>query len=107
MHLRRCIYKKTGYEKGVMMRSNSDSNCMLLDHLDKLHTTDMGVERIKRNLSLEIDDVVDWCKEYIKSSTSLITRKGKNWYIQTDKCIITVNAYSYTIITAHKSKAIN
>lgn len=89
------------------MGSNSDSNCILLDHLDKLHTTDRGVERIRRNLSLETDDVVGWCKDHIKSCTSSVTRKGKNWYIHTDKCIITVNAYSYTIITVHKSEAIN
>ena len=86
------------------MRSNDDSNCILLNNLDKLHTTDMGVERIKRNLSLETDDIVDWCREHIKSFANSITRKGKNWYVDTDKCIITVNAYSYTIITAHKSK---
>lgn len=34
----------------------------------------------------------------------IIERRGKNWYISTDNCIITVNAYSYTIITAHKKK---
>ena len=31
-----------------------------------------------------------------------IIRKGKNWYINSDNYVITVNAYSYTIITAHK-----
>ena len=30
-----------------------------------------------------------------------ISRKGKNYYIEADGCIITVNASSYTIITAH------
>ena len=33
-----------------------------------------------------------------------IGRQGKNWYAQIDGCIITVNASSYTIITAHKEK---
>ena len=33
-----------------------------------------------------------------------IIRKGKNWYVSIDDIIITVNAYSYTIITAHKQK---
>ena len=37
---------------------------------------------------------------------NLIIRKGKNWYVSIDDIIITVNAYSYTIITAHKEKAI-
>lgn len=76
----------------------------LLENLDKLHTTKLGLVRIKRNLSLDIDDVVEWCKDKIHSDNAVITRKGKNWYINVDDCIITVNAYSYTIITAHKKK---
>lgn len=31
-------------------------------------------------------------------------QKGQNWYVDIDGCEITVNAYSYTIITAHKIK---
>lgn len=76
----------------------------LLDNIDKIHTTELGVIRIKRNLSLADEDVVEWCKEKIKQSNADITRNGKNWYIKVDGCIITVNAYSYTIITAHKEK---
>ena len=41
--------------------------------------------------------------KYILQFTS-ITRKGKNWYITVEGCIITVNAHSFTIITAHKEK---
>lgn len=77
---------------------------ILLDNLDRIHTTEMGIDRIKRNLNLNVDDVVIWCVDKIKDSNCQITRKGKNWYAQTDNCIITVNAYSYTIITAHKIK---
>ncbi|MGN0350067.1 MAG: DUF3781 domain-containing protein [Roseburia sp.] len=76
----------------------------LLENLDKLHTTELGVVRIKKNLSLDTDNVIDWCRAKIESSNAAITRKGKNWYINVDGCIITVNAYSYTIITAHKEK---
>ena len=76
----------------------------LLDNLDKLHTTELGIVRIKRNLSLDTDDVVGWCRDKIKSDNAVITRNGKNWYINIDACIITVNAHSYTIITAHKEK---
>ncbi|MBY2478829.1 DUF3781 domain-containing protein [Clostridioides difficile] len=76
----------------------------LLRNLDKLHTTELGVVRIKKNLSLETNDVVNWCKIKIESPNAVINRKGKNWYISVDDCIITVNAYSYTIITAHKEK---
>ena len=76
----------------------------LLNKLDKLHTTELGVIRIKKNLSLDTDDVVGWCREKVNSDNSVITRNGKNWYVHIDACIITVNAHSYTIITAHKEK---
>ncbi len=76
----------------------------LLLNLDKLHTTDLGVMRIRRNLSLDTDDVVGWCKSKIQNPNSSIIRTGKNWYIDMDNYTITVNAYSYTIITAHMIK---
>ncbi len=76
----------------------------LLNNLDKLHTTELGIERIKRNLSLDTDDVVGWCKTKINSANAVIIRSGKNWYVNIDSCILTVNAYSYTIITAHREK---
>lgn len=74
----------------------------LILNIDKLHTTEMGVERIKRNLSIDVDNVVDWCKERILDCDTVIERRGKNWYARANGCIITVNAHSYTIITAHK-----
>ena len=69
-----------------------------------LHTTELGVMRIRRNLSLDVEDVVGWCKTKIASNAAVITRNGKNWYVTIDNCIITINAYSYTIITAHRVK---
>ena len=76
----------------------------LQNNLDKLHTTELGVVRIKRNLSLDTDNVVKWCKDKISSANAIISKKGKNWYINVDDIILTVNAHSYTIITAHKEK---
>lgn len=71
----------------------------------KLHTTVMGVDRIKRNLGLASDDVVTWCKEAILSQTGpeSIRRQGKNWYVECDGVVLTINAHSHTIITAHKA----
>ena len=34
----------------------------LLDNLEKLHTTELGAGRIKKNLRLEVDDIVEWCR---------------------------------------------
>ena len=76
----------------------------LLENLDRLQTTELGFIRIKKNLSLNVENVIEWCKEKISLSNAKIIRKGKNWYITIDNCIITVNAYSYTVITAHKVK---
>lgn len=73
----------------------------LIKNITKLHTTAMGVERIKRNLGIDVDDVVEWCAEKILDDRACIERKGKNWYVTIDGRIITVNAHSYTIITAH------
>lgn len=76
----------------------------LLINVNKLHTTESGRVRLKKNLSLDTDRVVEWCKDKISSPHAVITRKGKNWYIRVDDCILTVNAYSYTVITAHREK---
>ena len=75
----------------------------LLTNLNKIHTTDLGIIRIKKNLDLETNDVVGWCKNKIKNAEKII-KNGKNWYIYKGNAIITVNANSYTIITVHKNK---
>ena len=73
----------------------------LLANINKLHTTKLGIDRIKRNLGLETDNIVEWSKQAIMQSDKII-KTGKNWYIKTDNAVITVNTNSYTIITAHK-----
>lgn len=76
----------------------------LLNNLDKVHTTEMGVDRIKRNIGVDVEDIVEYCIDKIKQDTAVIERRGKNYYVIVDGIIITVNASSYTIITAHKEK---
>ena len=79
-------------------------NANLLSNLDKLRTTELGIVRIKRNLELaDSTDVVAWCMREIETANDIV-RRGKNWYARTDKATITVNAHSFTIITAHKNK---
>ena len=76
----------------------------LLDNSDKVHTTEMGVDRIKRNIGVDVEDIVKYCIDKIKQENAVIEREGKNYYVTVDGIIITVNASSYTIITAHKEK---
>jgi len=112
------IINKTDLIKKTFLKERLTKNreCLLFDiiggatymandlivNLDKLHTTEMGIDRIKRNLQISVEDVVKYCYDKILNDTAIIERKGKNWYIIVDNCKITVNAYSYTIITAHK-----
>ena len=81
-------------------------NNELIEQIERIHTTPLGVERIRRNLRLDDEvDVVAWCKEKCLSSQAQINRQGKNWYVEVENSRITINAYSYTIITAHLKKA--
>jgi len=73
----------------------------LLGNLDKIHTTELGMIRIKKNLNLDVEDIIAWCRDKIKKADDIV-RKGKNWYVAIDDSIITINANRFTIITAHK-----
>ena len=73
----------------------------LLENVDKIHTTEMGVSRIQRNLGIA-DEPVSYCISKLKKKASVVKKEGKNYYVDVDDCIITINSSSYTIITAHK-----
>ena len=75
----------------------------LLLNIDRIHTTELGIKRIQRNLSIN-DDVVNYCKNKIIDKECYIYKQGKNWYCKIDNMIITINSSSYTIITAHINK---
>ena len=77
---------------------------ILLDNISKVHTTEMGIERVKKNLKLNTNDVVEFCKNKILDKNCNIYKQGKNWYCEIDNIKITINSYSYTIITAHLIK---
>lgn len=50
---------------------------ILLSNIDKIHTTGMGVDRIKKYLKLDIDDVVEFCKNKILDKNCDIISKVK------------------------------
>ncbi len=75
----------------------------LLKNIDKIHTTEMGILRIKKNLNID-GDVVQYCKDKIVNESCVIYKRGKNFYCEIGAIIITINSYSYTIITAHVIK---
>ena len=77
------------------------SKDILIQNIKKVHTTERGIGRIQKNLGIS-DDAVKYCISKILQDNSEVTKKGKNFYVDVDDCIITVNSSSYTIITAHK-----
>lgn len=78
-----------------------NANIVLLENLDNLHTTELGAERIQKNLKINVEDVVQFCREIISDENCRIYKQGKNWYCELGNIELTVNSYSYTIITAH------
>ncbi len=87
----------------------------LIQNIDKIHTTQNGVMRIIKNTGLfehfyqksrenAHDKIIDFCRQIIKNNTSKITIRGKNYYVEFDNIIWTINRHSFTIITAHKIK---
>ena len=72
----------------------------LLFNIDKVHTTELGVERIRNNLKID-GNVIDYCKTIILDKKCKIMKSGKNYYCEKNNILITINKYSFTIITAH------
>lgn len=74
---------------------------VLIENIDKIHTTEMGIGRIQKNLGIE-EEPVSYCISKLKQENSVVTKEGKNYYVEVDDCIITINSSSFTIITCHK-----
>lgn len=98
------IRKSNDKQSNMVNDLRMEDKKVLLNNIELVHTTEMGVERIKRNLKLETNDVVEYCRQKISNNSCNIYRQGKNWYCEIEDVKITVNAYSYTIITAHYFK---
>ena len=75
---------------------------ILMKNIDKIHTTEMGIGRIQKNLGID-EEPVSYCINKLQKENSKVSKKGKNYYIEVDDCIITINSSSFTIITAHKN----
>lgn len=76
----------------------------LLNNKNKIHTTELGVGRIKNNLDLSTDDVVAYCNSILENPESSVIKKGKNYYLTLKNTEITINSSSFTLITAHLKK---
>lgn len=61
---------------------------ILLDNINKVHTTEMGINRIIKNLKLNTNDVVEYCKNKVLDKNCNIYKQGKNWYCEIENIII-------------------
>ena len=90
-----------------MPRPTTKTELLTATNFDSLHTTELGAERVRRNLGLHDGaDVVLWCKEAARQA-DIITGHGKNWYVYKNGTVITINKRSNTIITAHRESMLN
>lgn len=97
------IFKDEEEFEKFISKYDMDSDILLLN-IDKIHTTLLGEERIRKNINIDNNNVVDYLKSKIVSKKCKRYKKGKNWYCEIDNIIITINSCSYTIITAHLTK---
>ena len=65
--------------------------------IDRVHTIKMGIDRIKKNLKLDTNDVVGYCKNVIIDKNRNIYKQGNNWYCEINDIKITINSYSYNL----------
>jgi hypothetical protein len=66
---------------------------MGVNWVEQVHTTELGEQRIKRNLGLDTDDVIAWCKRAILAADrDSIIRNGKNWYVYGKGFVLTVKS---------------
>ena len=73
--------------------------------VQSLHAAGLGALRIKRNLNLETDDVVAGPRAVVAATLpDSVIQRGKNYYIYGSDFVLTTNAHSNTVITAHKLK---
>ena len=73
---------------------------VLIDNIEKIHTTEMGIGRIRKNLGIN-EEPVSYCISKLKQKNSQVTKEGKNYYVEVEGIRITINSSSFTIITAH------
>ena len=53
--------------------------------------TEMGIDRIKRNLKIDTTDVVEYCKNKVLDKNCNIYKQGKNWYCEVENIIVFIN----------------
>ena len=72
----------------------------LLAALPRLHTTPLGLTRLRHNLCLSEDtDPVAFCRDLLSREDCTVLHLGKNLYCRAENVLLTIHARSYTLIT--------
>lgn len=69
--------KKSVYCQNRKKKKVIEGQNILLENIDKIHTTKLGIDRIRRNLKIETEDVVEYCKNKILMENCNIYKRGK------------------------------
>ncbi|MCH5180697.1 MAG: DUF3781 domain-containing protein [Erysipelotrichales bacterium] len=77
---------------------------ILINNLDKIHTTELGYQRIAKTMKLENEECIKKIKELINDCNAKVTKEGKNYYLLHNNLKVTINSYNYCVITAHNIK---
>jgi len=67
----------------MILKYNENEKYMvndLLKNISRIHSTELGIIRVKKNLELKTNDVINYCIKIIKEAEN-INKKGKNWYV--------------------------
>ena len=76
----------------------------LIENIVKVHTTAMGIDRIRKNLGLEDIDIAAFCRSRILDKSAIITRRGKNWYVRINGCVIMEKKYSKELLEKYRDR---
>lgn len=75
----------------------------LLAALPRLHTTPLGLTRLRRNLCLSEDtDPVAFCRDLLSREDCTVLHLGKNLYCRAENVLLTIHARIYTLITGRR-----
>ena len=97
------IYDKIEGYASLLFNNNveiKDPSIILRMNVNRIHTTELGYERIGRVLNY--NDNINYIKNVITDYKSNIIKNGKNYYIEYNGYNICVNSNSYTVITVKK-----
>ncbi|HBB05501.1 MAG TPA: conjugal transfer protein [Firmicutes bacterium] len=79
-----------------------DEKGILLANIERIHATERGEERLIQNLKLANRNPIRYVKDVLRNPKSHVYKKGKNFYCEYNHVRLTINASTFTMITAHK-----